>query len=298
MAFAACQNCEQWLLEAEDDEGNDRPMWMIERCPLTGCSTDSWRRAAVWSYESEDRVYSYFKRHLMMSSLHQPSEEDADQVIAEGNFEIKIELETFDEREAYRKSMSQQAKKKRSAEEAASGSGSKAPKSAPKSAAKSSRPGPKTDAPGDITGMQGAIAESLQAAVLQGLKPLQDIVASAASASSSGSAPASLAIQPRMRMAGVAEALSPMATQLEPNIPVPARQAHMLHDSLNRAAYAARQSADLCNKLSRQFADEAAVMEHAKEPCACKPATHVQWQAALCASDVYSGRPLCVCVLL
>ena len=72
---------------------------------MCDCSTSAWRNAKAWSYKSPQQALGYVKNHLMASSLHHMSEEDADALL-EG-IEPEEYTEDFKERESYRKSVLQ-----------------------------------------------------------------------------------------------------------------------------------------------------------------------------------------------
>ena len=104
--LAEKNNEDAWLDEDDDCEDNIRSYWRLDVCPmLCDCSTGAWRNAKAWSYKSPQQALGYVKNHLMASSLHHMSEEDADALL-EG-IEPEEYTEDFKEREKYRKSVLQ-----------------------------------------------------------------------------------------------------------------------------------------------------------------------------------------------
>ena len=97
----------------EDDE-QDRSVWMCQACPLKEeCSDGAWKRANCWSYISEGHVCLYIKHHLLESGKHHlvgctTSSPDQEAAAMAGDAIIKESVETFADREAYRKSVEKQ----------------------------------------------------------------------------------------------------------------------------------------------------------------------------------------------
>ena len=94
------ENC--WLEEHEDYEDYERTWWQVTECPKKrDCSKASWDRVKSWSYESSDKALNYVMKHLMESSLHNMTEEEALAAL----FEVVPEqyTETYKDRALYRR---------------------------------------------------------------------------------------------------------------------------------------------------------------------------------------------------
>jgi hypothetical protein len=92
----------------EDYDGLNRVCWYIAKCPRHGqCSIPSFKRAATWSYESEERCRCYLMRHLMISQLHELDENDAAFEALEAT--VQSYEETFEMREKERRTNNPQA---------------------------------------------------------------------------------------------------------------------------------------------------------------------------------------------
>ena len=93
----------------EDDTGGSRVYHVCVQCPRhEKCSIQSFKRAAIWSYLDEDTCREKLIHHLMTSSLHYLSKDDATEVAKEAEFDVLEETE--DDRAQYRRSIDQQKK--------------------------------------------------------------------------------------------------------------------------------------------------------------------------------------------
>ena len=91
----------------EDDDGTDRVYYVCVECPRKEkCSLQSFKRAACWSYHDEDACRQKVANHLMTSSLHYLSKEDAEDVSKEAEYDVQ--QESYDDREQYRKGIEEQ----------------------------------------------------------------------------------------------------------------------------------------------------------------------------------------------
>ena len=70
------KNEEVWLHDA-----TDVMYWCVAKCLAASCSNATWKKADRWSLQSADQAKKYVKRHLVKSSHHQMSGEEADVVI-------------------------------------------------------------------------------------------------------------------------------------------------------------------------------------------------------------------------
>lgn len=97
------KNTEDAWLDREDDYPDyTRMCWKIEECPCyRDCSATAWKRGLVWSYVGAEEVKAYAKRHLMVSSNHNLSANDADAVLED--VDAVVHEETYGEREQYRR---------------------------------------------------------------------------------------------------------------------------------------------------------------------------------------------------
>ena len=96
---------------SDDDTLEDRTYWIANACPCReSCSAKAWGRVLKYSYISDEVVRGYIRDHLMSSSLHSLSKEDAENHASLA--EVEICTETSEERAAYR----QQVKRAQSAD--------------------------------------------------------------------------------------------------------------------------------------------------------------------------------------
>ena len=106
------QNTEGWELEG-DYEGFARVKYVAECCPCEEeCSKNSWAGAHCWSYEGPHKVRNYVCRHLKVSSRHYKPDDEAKLLAQYVN--IREDVETFNEREEYRRAIAAAASQKRS----------------------------------------------------------------------------------------------------------------------------------------------------------------------------------------
>ncbi len=90
-----------------DEDGQlDRSLWRCVQCPLQETckkSRHSFKNACLFSYESEERVREYIKRHVMLAGVHR--EDQLSEDVAEdwaNTADVEWEIETFQDRVAYR----------------------------------------------------------------------------------------------------------------------------------------------------------------------------------------------------
>jgi len=87
----------------------------VDPCPLAEqCSHQSWGRVKKYSYVDCNEVRKSIKAHLMNSSLHQLTEEDAENLTV--LMEVSITKESYEDRAAYRAQLRRQQKRKRDEE--------------------------------------------------------------------------------------------------------------------------------------------------------------------------------------
>ena len=112
-------NTERW--EVDDDyDGYARTKYIAECCPCEDeCSKNAWSHGSCWSYEGPHKVRNYVCRHLVISSKHYKSTEDAKLLCQYTT--IREEVETFADRESYRKGLAAAAAQKRSSVSATPG---------------------------------------------------------------------------------------------------------------------------------------------------------------------------------
>ncbi len=100
-----------WI-ESDDDDGQDRMFFQgPDECPsLTHqgnvhcrpCSEQSWKRARVGSYHSEQRVREHTRGHFCRSDFHSDMPAEVKDVLME-LMDVKVHMETFAERQEYRR---------------------------------------------------------------------------------------------------------------------------------------------------------------------------------------------------
>jgi hypothetical protein len=94
------RNLESWYLTAEEDDKEPRTLWTWEKCPLhEACgSSESWKKARCWSWISPEKVMCYAKHHLMYSTLHTLTSDEADDhLISNADNSLQSSLETYEE---------------------------------------------------------------------------------------------------------------------------------------------------------------------------------------------------------
>jgi len=90
---------EVWALEESIDAGVDRTVFFVEQCPYhkeQPCSHQAWKNARAWSFESKEKVIAYVARHLVKSSYHGLSIEDA--VLVASSLDVQDREQTWHER--------------------------------------------------------------------------------------------------------------------------------------------------------------------------------------------------------
>ena len=71
-------DADNFWVRREDDTGEDRSYYVCKKCPREEqCTTLSWKRICSASFVL-DTLHRSVKDHLMNSSLHELSEEDAE----------------------------------------------------------------------------------------------------------------------------------------------------------------------------------------------------------------------------
>ena len=229
-----------------EDDGADRHVWWVFQCPLPNeCSKGSWKRADCVSYVSPEDAIAKVRSHLMISALHNRSEEEADSLLE--NIEVETAVETAKDREEYRQQLERggshqgQDEGKGKGESKGSGSvgkgkgfkGKKGNDNGP--LAKRARVGE-----GDSSAKVDKLVESVSRLV-DGLAALPS-----AALSSSSLAPPALPQRP-------------ISLQVGQTIQVPVRSANMLLESLSRAQEATQAVA----RVARQLEMEAGIIQRA-----------------------------------
>ncbi len=97
---------ENYFIDRKDDEeAYCRPCFKMKACLFPEkCSDNAWHHAQVKSWYSKQSCLNYLKRHLKASSLHNLSEEAAQQAIVDNIDKIEWDVweDTWEEREKYR----------------------------------------------------------------------------------------------------------------------------------------------------------------------------------------------------
>ena len=100
--ISACKNDEEWYMRKEDDTGEDRTKWFCPTCPLEAdCSTNAWKNAKAWSWETPEQVQKYVKQHLIVSAKHYCKVEQAQELAILCT--VEYEEQSFEDREQERK---------------------------------------------------------------------------------------------------------------------------------------------------------------------------------------------------
>ena len=84
------KNNGSYYVDEEEDDGEPRPCWNVEACPPFAearsagcgrCSHQSWKKAAVWSYISEDKCRQYLMHHLKYAGAHRLDDDAVDELV-------------------------------------------------------------------------------------------------------------------------------------------------------------------------------------------------------------------------
>jgi len=111
-------NTENYVLaQDEDDPAGVRVIFSIRNCFCAkDCSDASWSKFQPWSIDSPARCLEYAKYHLMKSGKHELSEDQAQAKIeeywAQGMIVWNNYLDTFKDRDWYRKELAKQERSK------------------------------------------------------------------------------------------------------------------------------------------------------------------------------------------
>ena len=89
--------------EEEDEEGLTFIKWKASSCPIGGCSASSWANAQCWSYQGEAQVRQYVARHCAFSMCDKHNVATAEAIAYADNVEITESIETYADRNSYRK---------------------------------------------------------------------------------------------------------------------------------------------------------------------------------------------------
>ena len=243
-------NQEPWGLEESNEDGEERAYWVIQNCPASK-SCNTWKRARAWSFESEEKVRAYAKHHIIASSSHDFSDEQVDKMI--NGCTVDCYMQTADDRHASRLHMKKTSEGARMKDhrigEKRSGDTFEA--------AQSEQARKRNDYAARPYGF-GAYGRGASSPAGPSTSAIvKEVVAQVVG---------ELACKPSALSLGDGSATAPAASTLSTSsITIPLSRAQLLYDSLNRASYAAKQSAELCAKLHIQFNDEAKVLHSAKD---------------------------------
>jgi hypothetical protein len=256
MNLQPMKNEESWHQSEDEDEGIDRNWWVAQCCPAKDCSKNAWKKAACWSYDSEDKVKCYIMNHLMGSGVHDKDHDEALDLAV--NASIENFVETARDRAKYRRQCQlgeKQSKENRprsrsrgSSRGSSRGNGNSRDKDTGKKQIKNKE---NTELRDDMAQMQENMAK-----IAQVLVPLTQGHTFSGSASSS-STPALLAPQPKTRSA-------PIALPVVPRCDITVANLRLLESSLGRAYFAANKGHILLEQMASQIEKEAKVIRQAQ----------------------------------
>ena len=92
-----------WPPSEDDDDGEDRSFWTIDRCPKhEECSPLAWSKCSHKNYGGEAKLRWSVADHLRASGKHSMSWKDAVQIAWSEQCVITQETETFEDRKRMR----------------------------------------------------------------------------------------------------------------------------------------------------------------------------------------------------
>ena len=254
MDLQPIKNEESYYQSEDEDEGIDRNGWVAKCCPAMDCSKPAWKRAACWSYDSEDKVRCYIMNHLMGSGVHNVDKDEALDLAMNANIENFID--TASDRAKYRRQCQlawEQSKENRprsrsrgSSRGSPRGNGNSRDKDTGRNQIKNKE---NTELRDDMAQMQENVA-----LIAQALVPLTQGHTFGGSASSS-STPALLAPQPKTRSGPITL----------PRCDITVANLKILQSSLGRALFAANKGHILLEQMASQMGQEAKVISQAHD---------------------------------
>ena len=103
---------DSFYVPEDQDEGGPRMYYRVIKCPCRDdCSEQSWAKVQAWSFIDQEYAKNMVVNHLMKSSLHGMTEEEAESLRDE--MEIQVIEETEKERDDYRKHIDRIERNKR-----------------------------------------------------------------------------------------------------------------------------------------------------------------------------------------
>ena len=235
-----------------EDDGADRRYWWVSQCHLADeCSKASWKKAHCVSYVGPDDAIAKVRTHLQISALHNRSEEETDTLVE--HIEVETAVETAQEREEYRQQL--QRTGSHQGEEGKSKGESKGSGSVGKGKGFKGKKGKDKGPYGKRSRVGEDDNSDKMDKLVESVSRLVDGLAASASAASSSSGLAPLAVTQR-----------PMSLQVGQTIQVPVRSANMLLESLSRAQEAlehAKQATEAVARVARQLEMEAGIIDRA-----------------------------------
>jgi hypothetical protein len=216
------------------------------------CSKASWKKAHCVSYVGPDDAIAKVRSHLMISALHNRSEEETDTLVE--HIEVETAVETAQEREEYRQQL-QRTGSHQGEDEGKSKGESKGSGSVGKGKGFKGKKG-KDKGPFAKRARVGEDDNNDKVdKLVESVSRLVDGLAASASETSSSSALAPLAVAQR-----------PMSLQVGQTIQVPVRSANMLLQSPSRAQEMlehAKQATEAVARVARQLEMEAGIIDRA-----------------------------------
>ena len=99
--MASSQITDSFYVKEQDDTTEDRNYWVIQNCPCQAeCSKNSWKKVKPYSFVSVNNARTIVADHLVNSSCHNKSREDAKKLSE--TCLVHVEVETAEDRKRYR----------------------------------------------------------------------------------------------------------------------------------------------------------------------------------------------------
>ena len=241
----------------DEDDGSDRFYWWVVQCPLhTECSKKSWKHAGCYSYAGADDALAKLRSHLIGSSLHCRSEQDADALLNDA--ELDCDIETAADREHYRLQVETATSHQVEADDEHVGKGAKG-KGKENNGKEQGQGGKgKGKVPPAKKARGGDSDEDNLTKLVDSVARLVDGLTSAASSSSSAAAPLAIVQRPQVLQ----------VQQQQQTVEIPIKSAKILLESFSRAEEAierAKESAEQVARAARQLDMEASIIDRAKQ---------------------------------
>ena len=113
--------------EEKDKTTIDRKWCSIKECPMQDkCKPKSFSKSSCWSFVSHEVCMQYVMRHLVKSGHHLKTQKEAIQIMKEANMKWEYGVDTYKDRQSYRKELASwtKAQECKKSDDGGGGSGS------------------------------------------------------------------------------------------------------------------------------------------------------------------------------